>query len=354
MKSGRWEVGSEFHWDTTYLRNPNSRSTHQFPADHILHGTGRSSIAAIAGALKETRRSLHLPSYFCQEVAQALRPYFNLKQYTDSPTLEIPDVSSIDACSGDVVLAVNYFGLRDGKAWIAWKQRNPGIILIEDHTHDPFSGWVRQSVADYAMASLRKTLPIPDGSLLWSPVGTVLPPAPERQSSGATEKLASMLLKAAYLQGADIPKTVFRELQIAGEAALSRPNTDEAASAFTRSVLDHLDFDQLVSQRRENFKLFSASVNHESVCILQPSNLATATPYNGVVVCQTRQLRDSLRDHLVSSAIYPAVHWKQSHGAQTNEQRLADRILTIPLDFRYSVEDVVRICQVVQTFLNDC
>ena len=73
------------------------------------------------------------------------------------------------------MLAVNFFGIRKGKAWQDWLSQHKDIILIEDHTHDPFSTWAQQSTAHYAMASLRKTLPIPDGAILWSPQKMSLP-----------------------------------------------------------------------------------------------------------------------------------------------------------------------------------
>jgi hypothetical protein len=51
-----------------------------------------------------------------------------------------------------------------------WEERRAASewLLVEDHSHDPFSPWAVGSSADYAFCSLRKTLPVPDGGLLWS------------------------------------------------------------------------------------------------------------------------------------------------------------------------------------------
>ena len=48
----------------------------------------------------------------------------------------------------------------------SWHREHPSIVLIEDHIHDPLSDWSQSSNADYAVASLRKTLPVPIGAML--------------------------------------------------------------------------------------------------------------------------------------------------------------------------------------------
>ena len=67
-----------------------------------------------------------------------------------------------------MVVGVNYFGVREAEPWQAWRERTE-CILVEDHAHDPASAWATTSTADYAFSSLRKTLPVPDGAILWSP-----------------------------------------------------------------------------------------------------------------------------------------------------------------------------------------
>ncbi len=77
--------------------------------------------------------------------------------------------------AGDAILAVDYFGARHGAAWRAFQAGRQDTLLIEDHSHDPQSTWATSSTADYAFASLRKTMPISDGAILWSPRGRALP-----------------------------------------------------------------------------------------------------------------------------------------------------------------------------------
>ena len=84
----------------------------------------------------------------------------------------------------DVVLAVNYFGVRAGEPWQQWREKH-ACVLLEDHSHDPVSGWAQSSRADYAFSSLRKTMPVPDGAILWSPLGHPLPITADTEFPGA-------------------------------------------------------------------------------------------------------------------------------------------------------------------------
>jgi hypothetical protein len=204
----RWEVGSEFHWSTEYLLDSSSTSSSNLPQTYQLFATGSAILVALAHqeSFQKRKLRLHLPSFFCMEVASRLSHYYEIHWYQDLPTNPSPNFSTLNPLSGDFVLAVNFFGVRDALSWQHWQKRNDNIFLIEDHTHDPFSTWARQSRSHYAIASLRKTLPLPDGAIVWSPQHLPLPlPAPA-PSLGAAQKLTAMLMKQAYLEGRDICK----------------------------------------------------------------------------------------------------------------------------------------------------
>jgi hypothetical protein len=198
--------------------------------------SGRDALRlVVAVGVKERRwRRLWIPDYFCQDVVAALvGTGLALQAYADDPLRQAPDLP--DARSGDAVLVVNYFGLRERVAF----PRRDGVELIEDHTHDPESEWARTSTADFCVASLRKTLPLPDGGVLWSPHGHALPPEPSlsaQRRQAAETKLTAMILKAMYLRGHPVEKEVFRCLALQGERALGAAGVS-AMSDVARSML---------------------------------------------------------------------------------------------------------------------
>ncbi|HEX2293058.1 MAG TPA: hypothetical protein VHH55_07080, partial [Gaiellaceae bacterium] len=209
-----WEVGGEFH---SPVETP--RPFHPWPRPAVWYALGRHAVEALV----ETRRlrTLWLPDYFCHEVAAGWADRVPLRTYEDDPRWPEPRWETLEAREGDAVVAVNFFGVRAGTGWA---ERKAGWLLVEDHSHDPFSPWAVGSQADFAFCSVRKTLPVPDGGILWSPRGLDLPPQPRGTAEGSELKLAAMLLKGRYLAagGGNDLKERFRRLQLEGEEQLAR------------------------------------------------------------------------------------------------------------------------------------
>jgi len=352
----RWEVGSEFDWWdglTTSCASPTL-----LPKLYELFSTGTSVLLSIHHhtQLKGRRSRLHLPSFFCMHVAAKLQTVFDLYWYRDLPTEPAPDFNTLRPSPGDLVLAVNLFGVREGSLWRDWLHRHDGILLIEDHTHDPFSPWAKQSTAHYAMASLRKTLPIPDGAIIWSPQKLELPKPLSSEAFGAHQKLTAMLLKRAYINGAKISKDTYRLLQIEGEQRLSH-ETNAAACCFTTQILNCLNISELRQRREANIRQFLQLSLTTTPVGLRPmftSWTSGAVPFNAILVCKKHEVREALRKFLISQNIFSTVHWQQPfEGLSTNDPiaiDLSNRILTIPSDHRYSINDMTRIIEIMAEF----
>lgn len=353
MSGDRWEIGSEFDWRDSWLK---PEGVNQLPAGAVLYSTGRGALCALLDALAVNDRPpvLHLPSFFCMEVARALQRSAEIRWYRDLPSEPGPDLAQLHANPGDCVLIVNLFGLRGKPDWRGWRDRDR-VTVIEDHTHDPWSDWARTSDADYLMASLRKTLPIPDGAMLASPNGAPLPAVGDHASPGSDLKLAAMLLKAAYLRGALSSKEGFRALQIAGEGMLDE-GTKSAASPFTRSILPSIDVDRLRHKRVGNARRFDRAIAAlpRDIARNLSSGAPGAAPYAPIMLCRDHSTRQALRAHLLTQEIFAPVHWRQDEdGFNSGDSAaidLSQRVLTIPLDFRCSSGDVDRIADSILAF----
>ncbi|MBR8839655.1 MAG: DegT/DnrJ/EryC1/StrS aminotransferase family protein [Stigonema ocellatum SAG 48.90 = DSM 106950] len=352
----RWEIGSEFDWwDGLTTSFPSSTL---LPKYYELFSTGTSVLLSLHHHIKPNgeRLRLHLPSFFCMHVAANLQIVFDLCWYRDLPTEPTPDFNSLHPLPGDCVLAVNLFGVREGNSWRDWLTHHDDILLIEDHTHDPFSPWSKESTAHYAMASLRKTLPIPDGAIIWSPQNLELPKPSSSKSCGADQKLTAMLLKRAYMNGANISKETYRILQIQGEEQLSH-ETNAGASTFTTNILNTLKISELRQRREANIRQFlrlNLAINHADWTPLFTSWPAGAVPFNIIVVCKNNEIREALRKFLISQNIYPTVHWQQPYKEIFSNDSLAinlsNHILTIPSDHRCSANDITLIWEKMTEF----
>ena len=345
----RPEVGSEFHWDPAAV-GPSAESL--LPQRFELFATGCGALSTLLRQLAPWGR-LHVPSFFCMGVAEALSAYVPIAWYRHLPDGRGPRLDTLRAATGDVVLAQNLFGHDRQEPWDAWMRAYPGVTVVEDHSHDPFSDWARASTAPYAMASLRKTLPLPDGGLLWSPRGLDLPRPSGPESPGAHLKLAAMLLKQAWTEGRAVPKDGFRALQQQGEQALL--GSAGPASTLTAAVLPLLDLGGLRarSTRNAHALLGALAVRSPGWQVLTGGS-AGAAPFRVQVLCAAETVRDALLAHLAAHGIFAPVHWRQDPGGMWSGDEeaagLAARILTVPVDHRCRPEDVRRVAEVLGAF----
>src|ERR1043166_6191223 len=138
----RWEAGSMFHWEEDF-----APPVWTLPEPAVYFMICRHAIAALCSA-QPRRTTLWLPTCFCSEVARFCRDVADIREYRDDCRWPEPDWKSLQPQAKDLVLAVNYFGVRSPEPWRNWQAQNT-CILVEDHTQDPFSAWALQSDAPY-------------------------------------------------------------------------------------------------------------------------------------------------------------------------------------------------------------
>ncbi|WP_250007735.1 hypothetical protein [Actinoplanes sp. M2I2] len=340
------EIGSEFHWDPAVLLSKEATPP-LLPAGHQLYATGCGAMSALLRRLARPGR-LHVPSFFCMGVAEALSQDMPLAWYQHLPG-DGPRWETVHAGPGDVVLAQNLFGREDGAGWRGWIDAHPDVTVLEDHSHDPFSPWARSSTAPYAVASLRKTLPVPDGAVLWSPRGLDVPAPAGPGNEGSDLKLTAMLLKAAWLDGRPVAKDTFRTLQQRGEQALL--GSDAPPGAFTSAVLPLLDIAGLRAAATGNVRALESLLPGVSAGARGP---AGAAPFRVQLFCADQVSRDELLAHLARHGIFAPVHWRQDrHGFSSGDDEAADRaerILTLPVDHRCGPAEISRMAGVLSAF----
>lgn len=342
-QSSHWELGSEFHW-LGWPHGPLAGWPH--PARWYM--LARHAVRALVQMKSAGSPTLWLPSYFCPEVAEYCGGDCRIREYRDLPQWTEPDWNSLQAERNDIVLAVNYFGVRDGGSWKRWRERTACVVL-EDHSQDPFSEWARTSIADFAFASVRKTLPVADGAILWSPRSLALPEQPvDGDWSGAALKMGAMIYKMEYLQGAgtDALKRQFRDLQLKGEALMRRSRISAMSPASFAYVADGVP-EAWRRQRAGNARLLAGNLRHSDRihCMFEiwPEGMA---PFALPITFSTEQERDACQALLQKNRIYCPVHWV----CQTSDSEalaLSRTILSLPVDQRYTDRDIDCISRVL-------
>jgi hypothetical protein len=288
-----------------------------------------------------------VPEYFCQHVAAALvHPRLELVPYLDHPLRSEPELPA--AQPGDAVLVMDYFGLRG-------PCRHPertGVDIVEDHSHDLSSDWAVGSTADFCVASLRKTLPLPDGGALWSPRGHRLPRMPRstaQRRRAAAGKLEAMMLKALYLAGGPVDKDRYRALALRAEGELGRPGV-APISDVARAVALGFPLARWRRRRAANHAVLRERLTELGWARVLDPYPGGGVPFNAALLFESPALRDQVRRRLIEARVYPAVLWPLEETlipVRREVKELSRRILCIHCDGRYGADDMARVADLI-------
>ncbi|MFC4639977.1 hypothetical protein [Deinococcus hohokamensis] len=348
MTAPAWEYGSDFHFISGYIGSPAA----PWLASGQLTFSGRIALLSLLEHLTEQgefdlmRGTLWLPAYTCDQMAGPLQAVgYRVRFWDGSPVTDW--AWPLDSTrEGDIWLLHNYFGLDVPGRDLMPLVRERGILIIEDHSHGPLGELALGSHADYAFASLRKTLPLPDGGVLWSPRGRALPTVPPSAPPPLT-RIAAMLGKAAYLRGELFPKGQYREWFAQAEAELAG-RRGVGLCEFSRNQLTQFDTVGWQAARDRNLRWLWARLTpsrHYSVL----GTSVTGGAMGLVLHCRDGESRDQLRAQLAAHQIYSAVLWPLPDGVTADQFPQATafqaRMLFLHADGRYDEEDLSRVCE---------
>lgn len=338
-----WEVGGFFGaWE------PPHAETVPWPEPNVFFALARYVVPGLLRVNSCIRR-LWIPDYFCPDVIRFWSSLIETMPYCDDPRWPEPNWKSLRPDKHDLVVAVNYFGVRSKEPWEHWRGHHD-CILLEDHSHDPVSPWALASTADYAFSSLRKSMPISDGAICWSPVGLRLPSPPSTANSVGVElKFAAMAAKADFLEGRASPKSKsqYREWYVQGDRCLE----EGPESAISARALDCVrsGFPMIwrhARQRNVRNLLDSIMETQEAVEPLFTQWPAKSVPLAVVLVFASGKERDRCRSYLESNSVFCPVHWTLVRAA-SRVSDLSGRILSIPADHRYGDADMASVANIL-------
>lgn len=341
------EFGSDFHFISGFHGSGNTLG--DFYPHAIYYADGRQALIHLYHSQGWQR--LWVPEYFCYEVIESLKQAgLNLVFYTDWPGND--DVNLYDNLNkvvrpSDAVLQVNYFGTRSYRS----SERLPVAAVVEDHTHDLIGDWPIHSTADWCIASLRKSLPIPEGGILWSPMGLQLPEQPA--VSKENERIAAirweaMRLKARYLAGEPIEKASFR----AGYVDTEEYFDTAPICALDRTCQKYLrtfDIRAWYNRKRENWELLS-NIHKDGIRVFRPETMG-CYPFSLVLQFDNPDERDRVRKELIAHQIYPAILWNIPAPASREVVSFSRCMLSVHCDARYTADDIRQMKSIIESII---
>lgn len=338
------EFGSDFHYINT---EKNSQNTiYDFFSAANYYADGRQALIDLYRSQGWER--LWVPEYFCYDVIASLKEAgLNLCFYVDYPGNDDNDNHNANVRQGDALLRVNYFGMRSYRG-----VDKLNIPVVEDHTHDLIGGWAINSHADWCIASLRKSLPVPEGGMLWSPLGLKLPQAPavsEENEKIAAIRWETMRLKSRYLAGENVEKAAFRAGFVDTEEYFDRAEVC-ALDKESQKFLQLFDIRDWYKRKWENWELLQ-DIKKDGVRVLMPEDRG-CYPFSLILVFTSVYDRDNVCKALIEKQIYPAILWSLPHCPADGELfQFSNGMLSIHCDARYTKEEILQMKSIIESIL---
>ena len=287
--------------------------------------TGRNCLEYVLRA--RGYKKVYLPYYSCEVL---LEPFNKLgveySFYHINERLELDRLVSLQ--DGEALLYINYFGLKHD--YVTSLSATYGEQLIVDNTQAFYARPIKGADTFY---SCRKFFGVADGAYMYcsQPLEMEL----EQDQSWARMEY---LLKRIDIS----PEAAYADFRAQSE--LLKNNPIRRMSRLTACIMSSIDYNGVAERRRNNFKQLDEALgdingikwnlDDDAVPMIYP--FLTSDP--------------NLRQRLINHKIYVAQYWPnvlQNSDESSIEYTLTKQLLPLPIDQRYSAQDMARIIELI-------
>lgn len=357
----RNEIGSEFEIEWPPLRMSGAeigvhRIFNLLGEDGVLLLSGRTAIDRICKDILSLGRvgCVYMPAYCCSSmITPFIKNGFSIEFYDIGFDGEKMTYYVIGDKNIDILYLNNYFGFKTfvDIEWIRGKQEE-GSIVIYDKTHslflqnDPY-----MEVADYVFCSLRKWFGVASGAILHKKGGDLIDLA-LRECNYVQAKFNAQILKAQYLTGDEsVRKDTFYSVFAEFSHQLEEDYADYKMDDKSILLLKSMDFMELMDRRRRNAELLYTELRDVGwLKFLFGSMGDGVVPLFVPVIIETPELRDKLRNMLITRQIYCPIHWPKDTmiAPHMEVNRIYDREISLICDQRYTPNQISGIVQTIK------
>lgn len=300
-----------------------------FPhCDGVLLNSGRHSLEYILRSLNAIKK-LWIPYYTCDAV---LQPILRLGIPYSFYHIDYDFTLSEDIIIGqdEYIIYTNYFGIMD--AYCHSLAEKYSYHLIIDNAQALFAKPLKGINTFY---SPRKYVGVPDGGIAFS----------NSRFKGTLPKDISFERCSHLLKRHDlIPSEGYNEFR--ENSRKIADSTMSWMSNLTVKLLSSIDYEQVCERRKKNYTYLNEFLSSTNEFKL-PSAGSIACPM--VYPYFTKSI--GLKKRLIDNNIFVATYWPNVFEWCEEcdvEFKLASKIIAIPIDQRYSVEDMNRIIDIIK------
>lgn len=352
------EIGSYFSIAPQDIEKSQKQPLTELTENNLLfYSTCRSAIRCILESLNDTTKKALLPAFTCHAVVEPfvtsgyeVHPYPINKDL--SINLEVLE-KMVNETKPSVILVHDYFGFNSNSALkssrLLERYRSNGMVVIEDLTQSMFSGY-EHIQADYRVGSIRKWMGIPDGAFLKGPD---IMPVDTQDDELVEAKKGAMTYKHYYITLNEGNKAELLSLYRKAEDILDSRDVIYGMSSLSKKLFSLYDVSKFCSERRDNATaLLTLLKNIRNIGLPFRNVEGNEIPFYIPVIVERN--RKELQQFLAQNGVFATVIWgcpdEFVNQLDVDSQLIYDKILCIPCDQRYTVNDMTFIGELFVEF----
>jgi hypothetical protein len=317
--------------------------------------TGREALMYASCNCKPGKEAIILcPAYCCWSMTAPFEfTGWTVRYYRLNEDLTIDEdylEGILRGCRPDAILTMNFYGSASTRSAIAKvKAYDEKITVIEDFSHCTFClDKIFDERVDFYVTSIRKSVGVCDGALVLSKKPTnrhyIGCEAPEFGSL----RLGAQKHKGEYsLTKLQDEKNIFLAQLRQGEKMIDKLDGVHPISAMSLKMLETLNGREIAFARRENMKHLWELLNGKVEMVHGLERSFDGAPFSLPILVKNR---DEVQKNLAQKGVYAPVLWPICDEARTIcpvSARMADEMLSIPIDQRYNYDDIEDIASII-------
>lgn len=254
------------------------------------------------------------------------------------------------------VLTMNFYGSASTVEAVELIKSNcPKCACIEDFSHCTFSlASIYNPQVDYYVTSIRKSVGVCDGSVIISKNALDETYIEEGETEFMTSRRDSQKLKAEYIysQQQEKKNIFFPELR-RQEGELDAFEGVHHISKTGMEMLGVLNGEMIAYARRCNMKHILELLGGKVESVPGIERCLDGAPFSLPILVKNR---DEVQQKLAKRGVYAPVLWPicdEARAVCPVSARMADEMLSIPIDQRYNYDDIEDIAKIVNDNVND-
>lgn len=247
-------------------------------------------------------------------------------------------------------LTMNFYGSASTKKAVdCIKKSNPNCKVIEDFSHCTFSFASTYNLqVDYYVTSIRKSVGVCDGSVIISKTSLDETCVEEGETEFMISRRDCQRLKAEYTysQQPEKKNNFYTELR-RQEGELDAFEGVHRISKTGKEMLGVLNGEMISYARRCNMKHILELLGGKVESIPGIERCLSGAPFSLPILVKNR---DEIQQKLAKRGVYAPVLWPISDKARAVcpvSARMADEMLSIPIDQRYNYDDIEEIARII-------